>query len=520
MGVFFVYILKSSVCLALFYLFYRVLLSKETFHRLNRIALLGLILFSMTIPLFKVITEPVVVQRPVQNLEYLVQMVQEQSNTEAPADYTIGLQGLFLIYISGVAFFFIQYLYSICYIGGLIRKGEKKLLPDGITLVLSDRQVSPFNWMKYIVISRQDMEKREDVILSHEMAHLKAYHSIDLFIAELCVVVQWFNPAAWLLKQELQNVHEYEADESVLNRGVDARKYQLLLIGRAVGSQRFTSIVNGFDHSKLKKRITMMLKRKSTPWAQIKYLYVLPLATLAIVAFARPEISQELEKISNVEINSVSLVSQMTKTDTTKVVEESSGVERKDSKKTEKKKTVPKVKTDNKKEPVNEKKTEIKEAETDTMASNELIKEHTTPVHVIGYSPATDSGIVKLELAQSEFMKKNKPLFPNKHIIPMGSKELGSDLNINVSTIKKMDRNKKKALGVRFVGNDHPLILVDGVERAPNVLEMLDPSTIKSFSVLKNESATKIYGTKASGGVIIIVTEKKEDPKVLHLDIK
>lgn len=85
-----------------------------------------------------------------------------------------------------------------------------------------------------------------------------------MWFAGCCAVLHWFNPAVWLLKQELQNVHEYEADESVIAHGVDAKHYQLLLIKKAVGAQRFTSMANSFDHSKLKKRITMMLKQNRT----------------------------------------------------------------------------------------------------------------------------------------------------------------------------------------------------------------------------------------------------------------
>ena len=120
--------------------------------------------------------------------------------------------------------------------------------------------------------------------------------------ASVCIFFQWFNPASWLLKQELQNIHEYEADESVIREGVNARQYQLLLIKKAVGT-RLYSMANSFNHSKLKKRITMMLKEKSNPWARLKYLYVLPLAAIAVTAFARPEISGKVDVISAVKVN-------------------------------------------------------------------------------------------------------------------------------------------------------------------------------------------------------------------------
>lgn len=490
MGEFFVYILKSSICLALFYLFYRLLLSKETFYRLNRMALLGLIVFSMTIPFFKVMTEPVAIQRPVQNLEYLIQMVQEQTSTDTPVSQAIGLEGLLLVYICGVVFFLIKYIYSTYYISRLVKRGEKKLLPNGVTLVLSAHQVSPFSWMRYIVISRQDIEKSEDAILSHEMAHLKAYHSIDLLIVELCVIIQWFNPAAWLLKRELQNIHEYEADESVLNQGVDARNYQLLLIGRAVGSRRFRSIVNSFNHSKLKKRITMMLKRKSTPWARMKYLYVLPLAAFTIVAFSRPEVSLELEKISNVKMGDASIITKVRmdeKADTTKVLSE---INRKEAKKTKKKEKALKVKADRtrKKELAGGEKGEIRDVETTA--------------------------------ALSDSISNNGALFPDKRIISLNYDRLISGPNINDSTINITNKAKVRVLSVRPGQESHPLILVDGVERAPNILQTLDPSTIESFSILKDETATNIYGAKARGGVVIIVTKKNEDFDSLKLDKK
>ena len=122
------------------------------------------------------------------------------------------------------------------------------------------------------------------------MAHIRHHHSWDLLLADVGILLQWFNPAAWLLKQEMQSVHEYEADDAVLAAGVDAKSYQLLLIKKAVGTSRYT-MANSFNHSSLKKRITMMLKEKSSPQARAKYIYILPLAALSVMAFAHPEVS-------------------------------------------------------------------------------------------------------------------------------------------------------------------------------------------------------------------------------------
>src|ERR1035437_8970837 len=142
--------------------------------------------------------------------------------------------------------------------------------------------------MRSIVVSSKDLNDNKDIILTHELAHIRLGHSWDLLATDLCILVQWFNPAAWLLRQELQTVHEFEADDKVLQKGIDAKKYQLLIIEKAVGT-RLYSMANSFNHGSLKKRITMMLKEKSSPWARAKYAVVLPLAAVALLGFAQPE---------------------------------------------------------------------------------------------------------------------------------------------------------------------------------------------------------------------------------------
>jgi len=305
MGLFFVYIVKSSVCLAGFYLFYRLLLSKETFHRFNRITLLTLLLLSLLLPLVQLTTiEQTEVHQTMLTIEQLLMMADMPVSEVTPAEAVTlsGIQILLMVYLSGVLFFACRHIYSLGRLLMLLRSGEKEKMENGMTLVIHQQKISPFSWMKYIVISKVDLEEDGREILIHEAAHVRNRHSVDLLIADICIFFQWFNPASWLLKQELQNIHEYEADESVIREGVNARQYQLLLIKKAVGT-RLYSMANSFNHSKLKKRITMMLKEKSNPWARLKYLYVLPLAAIAVTAFARPEISGKMDEISAVKVN-------------------------------------------------------------------------------------------------------------------------------------------------------------------------------------------------------------------------
>ena len=314
MGTFIVYILKSAVCLVAFYLFYKWLLSRETFHRFNRLALLGVLAFSLVLPLVEVsVKRAVPIQQPVRALEQILisadvseAVYVEQSGT------ALWLHALLIIYGVGVVFFLVRNLWSLGWLAVLLRSGRFERVEDylpqggkGIKLVVHRQDIAPFSWMRLIVISRQDLEENGREILIHERAHIRLGHSWDVLLADLCCFVQWFNPAAWLLKRELQSVHEYEADDAVLREGVNAKEYQLLLIKKAVGT-RLYSMANSLNHSSLKKRITMMMKPKSNPWARMKYAYVLPLAALTMTAFARPEVSEVTKEISGVKVSNFS----------------------------------------------------------------------------------------------------------------------------------------------------------------------------------------------------------------------
>ena len=311
MGTFFVYILKTSICLTGFYLFYRLLLSKETFHRFNRVALLGILLLSLLIPFCEItVPKESEVQQTLVTIEQILTLADHVPQTEVqalPSSIPLWLPVLLCIYLLGILFFLGRNLYSLFHMLRLLHGGRQEKLEKGITLIIHDKNIAPFSWMKYVVISEKDLQENSKEILIHEMAHVHNRHSIDLLISDICIIFQWFNPASWLLKQELQNIHEYEADETVIRQGVNAKQYQLLLIKKAVGT-RLYSMANSFNHSKLKKRITMMLKEKSSPWARMKYLYVLPVAAITLTAFAHPEISNELNEISTIKVNDITSI--------------------------------------------------------------------------------------------------------------------------------------------------------------------------------------------------------------------
>ena len=526
MGVFFIYILKSSVCLVLFYLFFRLLLSKETFHRFNRMALLGVLFFSLLIPCIEVTTRhQVEVQQAVLSIEQLLLMAELEvtsANVGAVQETSAisWVQIVLLVYLAGILFLACRNIYSLICLFRLIHSGKHEKLEKGVTLVVHNQEIAPFSWMKYIVISRKDLEENGREILIHEMAHIHHRHSVDLLVADICIFFQWFNPGAWLLKQELQNVHEYEADETVINEGVNAKEYQLLLIKKAVGT-RLYSMANSFNHSKLKKRITMMLKEKSNPWARLKYLYVLPLAAIAVTAFARPEISEKVEEISAVKVNDLAeivekkseenVVKEPIDTTKNKVVVVGYRTEKKDSVLTSGKKkvaiSVQGISGEGKPLVI------INGKESDREVVNALNPERIESVSVIGPEKA-----IKIYGEKAKDGVMDIKLYSEKKFAPRKIEIEG----INKTRLDALNSGAK-SWGATFRSADggKPLVIIDGKEATgDDPLANISPDRIRSISVLKDKTALAAYGDKGKNGVIEVNLLVKEEYQARQISIR
>ena len=526
MGVFFIYILKSSVCLVLFYLFFRLLLSKETFHRFNRMALLGVLFFSLLIPCIEVTTRhQVEVQQAVLSIEQLLLMAELEATPanvgavqETPAISWV--QIVLLVYLAGILFLACRNIYSLICLFRLVHSGKHEKLEKGVTLVVHNQEIAPFSWMKYIVISRKDLEENGREILIHEMAHIHHSHSIDLLLADICIFFQWFNPGAWLLKQELQNIHEYEADETVINEGVNAKEYQLLLIKKAVGT-RLYSMANSFNHSKLKKRITMMLKEKSNPWARLKYLYVLPLAAIAVTAFARPEISEKVEEISAVKVNDLAeivekkseenVVKEPIDTTKNKVVVVGYRTEKKDSVLTSGKKkvaiSVQGISGEGKPLVI------INGKESDREVVNALNPERIESVSVIGPEKA-----IKIYGEKAKDGVMDIKLYSEKKFAPRKIEIEG----INKTRLDALNSGAK-SWGATFRSADggKPLVIIDGKEATgDDPLANISPDRIRSISVLKDKTALAAYGDKGKNGVVEVNLLVKEEYQARQISIR
>ena len=266
---FLLYIGRSSLYLALFYAFFLLVMRRTTFFRLNRILLLAGTVACFLLPMLRLRT----VEVPFLMAGPLTEAASEPALTAGPS--------------ASSPFPYLELLYAIGFLAVLgwtavamvrmyrtIRKGAATRLEDGIRLVLTEADIPSFSWGRTIVMSRKDSEQNP-VILQHEKAHIQKKHTLDILLFTAVTLVHWFNPLVWITLSELKLLHEYEADDAVLNHGIDATQYQLLLVRKAVGDKRFT-LANGFQHAKLKNRIDMMLQAPTSGWKRLSWLAILP----------------------------------------------------------------------------------------------------------------------------------------------------------------------------------------------------------------------------------------------------
>ena len=290
---FLIYDGKVAVALLVFYLFYRFLLKKETFHRFNRMVLVGTAVLSFVLPLC-IIT----IHKPIEIDTLAAAPATTMTATdlaELPSEgLTHGIEAtapwwpiaITILFWTGVGLVLLRVILSILSIAKIIRKGEFIQEEDGCKIIVTERDIDPFSWMKYIVLSQRDWEGDHTPILLHEKAHIEFGHSVEVLLVDVLSALQWFNPAIWMLRADLQELHEYEADDAVLRSGSNIKEYQYLLIRKAVSKSGY-SVANSFNHSILKNRITMMSKTKSPLSRGWRVFYLLPLVCLALGLQAR-----------------------------------------------------------------------------------------------------------------------------------------------------------------------------------------------------------------------------------------
>ena len=301
MVAFIIYAIRWAVTLTLLYSLYRLLLQRETFHRVNRSVLLAILVVSPLLPLVPLHTdEPTAMDAVLTRIEGpLTSLPSDErvaGNSLAAQESEGAKSGLWLrygvyIYIIGIAVALATYLFRMLSLVRVIRRSRRidhPMIPDNVHLMLDMRITQPSSWMHWIFIGPIDLKQNAETVLRHELAHVRLRHSWDVVLCDLTCRLLWCLPFAWMLRQDLVDVHEFQADEAVLQGGVTLDEYEHLLVRKAVQTQ-VLPIMNTLRRGALKKRFAMMHSGPSSRWSRLKLLYLVPALAACLWVSAQAE---------------------------------------------------------------------------------------------------------------------------------------------------------------------------------------------------------------------------------------
>lgn len=330
MAAFIIYIIRWAVVLTMLYSLFGLFLKRETLHGFNRVVLLAILVASMVLPLCQIETPKAnIVTKGRELLEQQIlleeRIVKKEGNywiTDAETEYVSNIDRitngalaydktplrtkgwnwvntlllLIEIYAVGVLVYWFRYFWQLAALLLLIHQGKRievEGLPKHVRVIVHPDIKTPSSWMRWIILNLSDVNTR--AIINHELAHIRLGHSWDMLLCEFTCRMLWCVPFAWMLRQDLRDVHEYQADRRVLATGIQDEEYQLLLIKKATGTG-LQPVVNALNQSPIKRRFKMMYKKPSRRWVALKAAYLLPLSLIALMAFARPQTMSELEQ--------------------------------------------------------------------------------------------------------------------------------------------------------------------------------------------------------------------------------
>lgn len=475
----FFYLLRASVLMVLFYGIYRLFFAQNTFHAANRLTLLCMQLMITVLPLFRYNFLPkddVNVASNTSSVNYttLIDNSLVLDRTTPEITWTEILFGLFIL---GFLFTIFRYLIGLYQIIHIIRTSEKQMLGDRTILCVTDKIVSPFSWMRYVVITRAELSESHEAIIHHEKAHMQLHHSFDMILFDLFTAVFWFNPFSWLMRREMQSIHEYQADDHVLRQGVDTKQYQLLLIRKSAGEFKF-ALANNFRQRDLHKRIKMMKKSKTDQQMKWVYAMVLPALFLSMTLLSVPTLNAKttlMQKETTLPI------------DTGVVEVRVIGYGKMDSTTMS---NVPLVIVNGKKVTGEE----LEGLQPDEIKAITVIKDKKdTEV----YGEEGREGVI--------LIKTNKKIVDGDTSEVLFTGTTKSTVRIMMDTL-----TENTPVRVHQFSGNKPLIIIDGEKMAYDFkINSINPSEIESIEVLKNNRSIDLYGEEAKDGVIIITRKKK-----------
>lgn len=472
------YILEVNLCWFGFYLLYGLVLSKETFFEYNRWYLLGGLVGGLLIPLveYQIIIEQIADSSAITgldlaalaNMESAAVVVEEMSYRE------LLLKGAFIIYCLGALILGLRFVFGLSRIAFLYLGGSKQPRP-GYALIRTASVHPPFSFFHWLFQSQQiPLDKAdEEKIITHEIEHIRQWHSLDVLLVELIGIVLWFSPLVWLYRRSLRMIHEYQADEAVLQT-TKRKTYGHLLIRQSMSGPPI-AIANHFIHSQLKKRLTMMTKKKSTQQSLVKYTFILPLLALFLMAFAPTKVY----KVVAPDTTSISL--EDPGPDLDKIKQALSAILAK--------RAYAKTNMDG----------DIagKFASTydEYIASFPAHKKEITKIAVsVANQYEMDTKVVDNQLQSGQFRQPFK-----KQTVTEGLTIVKEETSDN--TVGKIIIRNKETQSLT------PLYIVDGKVSTKTIVEVMDPNDIATINVFKGEKAEAVYGEDGANGVVEIHTK-------------
>ena len=532
------YFLKVNIAIALFYLFYRLVFYHDTFWVTRRFYLVFSILLSAIYPLISV-TGWLEKQEPMRAIvASYVQLNEITVSAIPPPPSTITMENLILAVYAIVSFILLGKM--VFQLASVLRwefKGERLLL-DGIEIRAINEKITPFSFFHTIFINPALHNKHETTqILTHESTHARQWHSLDVLLSELLTVICWINPAVWLLKREIRHNLEFLADNSVVQSGIDPQNYQYHLLQLSCQIPE-NQLINRFNVSPLKKRITMMNQQKTRKAGLLKYSLIVPLA-LALV------LSSNAETLVNKTRDFILQKEVVDKIDTNEKIMPSTGIDlmanesnvmvtSADSQPQNSKEVIEKSDKDriytviekmpeypggtkellsyltsNIKYPEEAKKNGVQGKVLVRFVVDQFGKIGRTQV-LRGVSAKIDTEAIRVVNSMPTWTpgEQNREKVAVYYTLPIqfalenGNSSVASNSNGIFSK-----SSVKVTRAIKYDG-ETPLFIVDGKEVTESDFLAIKPENIQSTHALKSEAATKAYGDKGKNGVMEITTKK------------
>ena len=565
-----IYLIKVNASIILFYLCYKLLFQRDTFWMLRRTYLMVSVLFSFIYPLFSIegwLKKQEPIMSAISSIQ-LDELVISPSGVRNLGLFTVenvlwavfGLVALFMTFHILIQFYTI------------VRrrlKGTKTSLMH-IPIIRIDEKITPFSFFQWIFINPKLYSESETaVILEHELTHVRQYHSVDVIVAQIQKMFCWFNPAAWLLEREIRHNLEYLADNQVLNSGFEPKKYQYHLLSLSYEPAE-SKLGNQFNVSPIKKRIKMMNSKKTKKSGLLKYALIIPIALVMLlmstmqdmIAATKNSVLEQTPQEVKIPISSSKIVQgKRTSVDSEKkgitiaeikehkekesaeldeiVVVGYSSNEKQDSEKDKKvfdvvevppvfaggEKAMFEYLSKNIRYPVEAQKQKIQGRVVVQFVVNDEGKVSSAKI-VYSIDTYLDAEALRIINAMPDWTpgKQGGKNVSVRYVLPIqfklqGNEKTESPAKSLSGKVAEVDSKDSQDSGVDIMttkttttttsklGSD-VLVVLDGIIIPNSQLKDIDPKDIESMSVLKDKSATELYGEKGKNGVIIITSKK------------